>query len=144
MSLPQGDVDVVASDDGNTVAYLWATLLGAPLPVHAPLPVPAVEGMVVASGGSTEAYLWATLQVAPIAVPAAEEDFRAVVMVYVDDLVAFADFTNVSCRMSSLDDPVVTSGIERVDLPPVLPDTGAPAICSIYEHCSDKEDLLLL
>ena len=75
MSLLQGDVDMIASDDGDTAAYLRVTLRGGPLPIPAPLPVPAVEDMVVSGSGSTAAYLWETLRVVPIAVPAAEEDF---------------------------------------------------------------------
>ena len=45
--------------------------------------------MVAADGGDTAAYLWATLRAAPIAVPVAEEDYQAMVVVYVDDVVAF-------------------------------------------------------
>ena len=64
-------------------------------------------------------------------------------MVYVDDVVDFSDYTNVSFRMSSLDDPAVAPVVERVDPPPVIPDAGTPAVCSTYERWSDDEDLLV-
>ena len=75
MSLSHNDVDMVASNDGDTAIYLWATSRGSPLPVPAPLPIPAIEGLVVAGGRSTAACLQETSRVAPLAVPATEEDF---------------------------------------------------------------------
>ena len=86
--------------------------------------------MVAADGGDTAAYLWATLRAAPIAVPVAEEDYQAMVVVYVDDVVAFADATNVSFWASSLVAPVIASAVERVDPHHVIPGTGAPAVCT--------------
>ena len=97
----------------------------------------------MADGGGTATYLQATLQVAPIAVHVTEEDFRAMVLVYVDDVVAIADSTNVSFWMSSIDDPAVAPVVERVDPPPVIPDVGDLAVCSTYKHWCDEEDPLL-
>ena len=65
------------------------------------------------------------------------------VVVYVDDVMAFSDATNVSFWASSLVAHAVTPTIERVDLPPVIPSTGAPAVRTTYERWRDKEDTLL-
>ena len=64
-------------------------------------------------------------------------------MVYVDDVVDFSAYTNVSFRMSSLDDPVVAPRAGRVDPPPVIPGTRAPAVCSTYQRWSEEDDPLL-
>ena len=45
--------------------------------------------------------------------------------------------------MGSLDDPVVTPRVGRVDPPHVIPEVRAPAICSTYERWSEEEDPLL-
>ena len=96
MSLSHGDVGMVASDDGDTAAYLRATSRGAPLPVSALLPILAIEDLIVAGGCNNAAYLRATSQVVPLAFLAAEEDFQVVLVVYVGDSAVFADSTNVS------------------------------------------------
>ena len=65
-------------------------------------------------------------------------------MVYVDNVVAYADATNVSFQASSHVAPVVAPAVERVDPSPVIPGAGALAVCSTYERWRDEEDSLLL
>ena len=60
MSLSHGDVDMVASDDGNTAAYLRAASQGTSLPVLVHRPVLVIEDLVVAGDRSTAAYLRVT------------------------------------------------------------------------------------